>query len=70
MVVKTIDILQLKGRIDTTVFSPIQHPGLAAYALSSQSLVVYEVLCVLRVYTMVDSGDFHLLSLNQPLRTL
>ena len=65
-------MLQLRGRIDTTVFSPIQHHGLAAYALSSQSLVVYEVLCVLRVlrvYTMGDSGDFHLLSLNQALRT-
>ena len=40
---QTIDSPQLRGRVDTTVFGPVQCLGLAAFALSSQSLLVYEI---------------------------
>ena len=40
---QTIDNPHLPGRVDTTVFGPIQYLGLAAFVLSSQALLVYEI---------------------------
>ena len=40
---KPLTTPQLRGRVDTTVFGSIQSLDLAAFALSSQSLLVYEI---------------------------
>ena len=65
---QTIDNPQLRGRVDTTVFGPIQYLAwLPLPDLPSLCYLVRDTIPassgLLRVYTLEDSEDFHLPSL-------